>query len=459
MMNDFQHTTEDVLGYFLEGADVGMPMPDISYGTDQWANVETVDSGSIHHIKIEPHAETDASTGSEPSSPEPLTAFDHLNNMGLCSMEMRSSISPQLLHKRHDEHGLNKNDSRMDCEDEDDLLSYHGNDDSLKTLSSTADLERYTQVLRSTRNLSKEEEQVLKRQRRLIKNRESAQKSRLRKKRYVEELERKVQLMADENQRLNTANELLKEDVGYLARIIRTKNPEMSEDVLKGLHRKSSASPKSSKAAGLCLLLVLCSFGIFFNSKENNANSSLPISFGLDHGLPLPGDLLSAASSSSITSSNSVRGFGAVKQEPLTDDEDNELGFHYKKKRKRGAADIDTDCSLPQEKIRRIGSRISLANNSDSDGGEEFPKDAFLSLATAPCDLRASSESGRAKEHTFLFCTEAPPHGGTEDGGMVITPLMHGIVGDRGEQQLLPSDRNHSPLAVSCKIVNMSIYS
>ncbi len=59
---------------------------------------------------------------------------------------------------------------------------------------------------------------------RLIKNRESAQKSRLRKKMYIEDLENKVKAVNAQNEQLVQENNALKEEVNYLTRLIK-KNP------------------------------------------------------------------------------------------------------------------------------------------------------------------------------------------------------------------------------------------
>ena len=68
--------------------------------------------------------------------------------------------------------------------------------ENLSTLTSLK-LEEIAQQLADTRPLTSEEEKHLKRQRRLIKNRESAQLSRQKRKQYVEELESRVFKKAD----------------------------------------------------------------------------------------------------------------------------------------------------------------------------------------------------------------------------------------------------------------------
>lgn len=108
-----------------------------------------------------------------------------------------------------------------------------------------------------------DDERDQKRQRRLMKNRESAQLSRQRKKVYVEELEKKVaqlQRTSDEALKKNAAlskdNAALREEVARLTL------------QLKAAQGRPITSSKSAKAAGVCLLVVLFSFGIIFNSGQ-----------------------------------------------------------------------------------------------------------------------------------------------------------------------------------------------
>jgi hypothetical protein len=84
---------------------------------------------------------------------------------------------------------------------------------------STKSLETYAHSLGSNRSFSEEEERQLKRQRRLIKNRESAQLSRQRKRLYIEELEKKVTALTTEN------NELIKQ-----VAILTTENASLREE-------------------------------------------------------------------------------------------------------------------------------------------------------------------------------------------------------------------------------------
>jgi regulator of replication initiation timing len=95
------------------------------------------------------------------------------------------------------------------------------NREELSGLSSQ-EFEEYVRQLTAQRELTAEELKELKRQRRLIKNRESAHASRQRKKNYVEALEAQVASLATENANLkeritslSTENTKLKEEVCF----------------------------------------------------------------------------------------------------------------------------------------------------------------------------------------------------------------------------------------------------
>jgi hypothetical protein len=105
---------------------------------------------------------------------------------------------------------------------------------------------------------------------RLIKNRESAQKSRLRKKMYIEDLETKVKSLATHNDMLLQENNTLKEEIGYLTKFI-NKTPGLAEEIAQS-RPKGTAPIRNVKAAGVCLLIVLFSFGLFFNNVQQFDN-------------------------------------------------------------------------------------------------------------------------------------------------------------------------------------------
>jgi hypothetical protein len=111
--------------------------------------------------------------------------------------------------------------------------------------------------------LTEEEERKLKRQKRLLKNRESAQLSRQRKKQYVEELEKKLETLTTSNDSLNeqvnhlsSDKQRLEEEVLFLRNLIKS-SPTMAP-----AEKTQVLSTKNAKAAGVCLLIMLFSFGL-----------------------------------------------------------------------------------------------------------------------------------------------------------------------------------------------------
>jgi len=194
--------------------------------------------------------------------------------------------------------------------------------DELLRLSSKG-LDCYAQNISSNRNLSVDEERQLKRQRRLIKNRESAQLSRLRKKIYIEELEKKVNQITSESDKLakqvkdlTADKKQLQEEVMYLRNIIKQSNiqitttqpptssssttntfhaalpqatihqlqslqqvqpilvttTDLNSNMRKGGHGQFPPTyiSRNAKIAGVCLFVVLFSFGVLFNGGDLN---------------------------------------------------------------------------------------------------------------------------------------------------------------------------------------------
>jgi len=124
--------------------------------------------------------------------------------------------------------------------------------------------------------------------RRLIKNRESAQKSRMRKKMYIEDLEAKVRTLTAQQDKLCHENAALKEEISYLTRFI-NKTPGLAEEVAKGRPPKGAVAPMHNvKAAGVCLLVVLFSFGLMFNNVQQfgDKGPALPFETGMKDSGP-----------------------------------------------------------------------------------------------------------------------------------------------------------------------------
>ncbi|EGG17315.1 putative basic-leucine zipper transcription factor [Cavenderia fasciculata] len=126
-----------------------------------------------------------------------------------------------------------------------------------------------------------EEERLVKKQRRLIKNRESAQLSRMRKKIFIEDLEKKI---SD----LTTENVSLRDEVLYLQGIIK-QFAHASPNLLTEVQQQQQAQQqqqqhqqhqyqlrhKNVKAAGVCLLIIIFSIGIFLNPQPSQPSFSL----------------------------------------------------------------------------------------------------------------------------------------------------------------------------------------
>jgi len=145
----------------------------------------------------------------------------------------------------------------------------------LLTLSSK-ELDDYASRLRATRPLTPAEEKDLRRQRRLIKNRESASLSRQRRKEHIDVLELQVSNLQAENDQLKAQVQYLSaENVALKERLRQPggrreapQSPSLTERLKK--LTKVNASPFSAKssaaAAGACLAIVLFSFGLLFNA-------------------------------------------------------------------------------------------------------------------------------------------------------------------------------------------------
>lgn len=126
--------------------------------------------------------------------------------------------------------------------------------DELLNMTSDA-LEEYAKRLAAQRPLTAEEQKRFKRQRRLIKNRESAQLSRLRKKAYVDELERELNQVKEERdangRRANAAERQLAaagQEINYLRSLL-AQHPTLSQ--LAADRSQFAAAPLSAAAADM----------------------------------------------------------------------------------------------------------------------------------------------------------------------------------------------------------------
>lgn len=137
------------------------------------------------------------------------------------------------------------------------------------------ELEGYARELVGGREFTPAEWKLLKKQKRLIKNRESAQASRQRKKSSMEEMEGQIKQLQQENDALSSQVHGLREENLSLRRQLEdltaafngTKNNISS--AFKQLSAMASiGNPKKKAAAGLSLMIMLFAFGIFFNGVQ-----------------------------------------------------------------------------------------------------------------------------------------------------------------------------------------------
>eukprot|EP01099_Mayorella_cantabrigiensis_P001089 TRINITY_DN1447_c0_g1_i1.p1 TRINITY_DN1447_c0_g1~~TRINITY_DN1447_c0_g1_i1.p1 ORF type:complete len:492 (-),score=84.23 TRINITY_DN1447_c0_g1_i1:107-1582(-) len=126
-----------------------------------------------------------------------------------------------------------------------------------------SEFEEYAQKLTQDRPLSHEEEQEFRRQKRLIKNRESAHASRVRKKSYVGELEQTISELKTEVQQLQSRNQDLENEVSRLRRALD------STGIFGKIKDLSSISPPVPPAigGGVCLLIFLFALGLYMNPQ------------------------------------------------------------------------------------------------------------------------------------------------------------------------------------------------
>lgn len=287
------------------------------------------------------------------------------------------------------------------------------------------DLENFTQVISSNRTLSSEEERQLKRQRRLIKNRESAQLSRLRKKMYIEDLERKLTSLTAQNETLTKQvaavqadKKKLAEEVAYLQSIIK-QSPQLSSAVANG--RKSSP-PKGVKTAGLCLLIVLFSFGLFFNVSPNRSSTNNQASNSLSPSVP------------SVYTGRVLRSMDAQQNESKSNVESS----------KKHTLDQSEKSADSKRKKMRISDTTSSAPNKHS---ELVP-------------FSSSSIHKETNNTSYIYCPQAQevrPAAGGQDPDVVALLVPSSIF----NRTLLANHEfavDSSLLEVSCQVLNLRLW-
>jgi len=145
---------------------------------------------------------------------------------------------------------------------------------------SSKEFDEYKQKLTSHHILTAEEKDTLKKQRRIIKNREYSQNSRQKKRERVTELEKRIRELEQENQDLKHENQSLKSKLWKVVSAYqRSKGNDTSHSTpttdskLTPLYDIFSVgSSTTNKAATVCLFVVLLSFGLLYswNGPTNN---------------------------------------------------------------------------------------------------------------------------------------------------------------------------------------------
>jgi len=174
----------------------------------------------------------------------------NVNNMVL--PEVKSEDQSKKTNKRkRDESGVN------------DITTVQLSREELLTISST-DLEARISSITSQRKLTSVELKEIKRQRRLVKNREYAQQSRVKKKIHVQDLEKQVNVLSDENKKLQEENYALQSRINILEEQLRNTGSQYINEMTEPIENDYQTNWYQVMAPPV-LFIILFSFGIIFN--------------------------------------------------------------------------------------------------------------------------------------------------------------------------------------------------
>jgi len=140
---------------------------------------------------------------------------------------------------------------------------------------SSKEIEDYVMQLKSSRQLTSVEDKELRKQRRLIKNREYASQSRGRKKVYVDELEKKIADISAENSSLKSQVQCLTDENGKLKKHIAGlgasgKQTQTFSNMCSKIASIGNGHSLQAKTASACVLVVFFmafSFGIYWDKE------------------------------------------------------------------------------------------------------------------------------------------------------------------------------------------------
>ena len=199
---------------------------------------------------------------------------------------------------------------------------------------SSAEFDEYRKILISRHKISAEEKDLLKSQRRIIKNREYSQNCRQKKRERVEILETRIQELETANSLLQEENNTLKENLQKIvgayqkSKVASTpvytydtilpapSHPKISGTSMGSLFTINAPSLQTptSKATGACLFIILLSFGFLFTLSGNqgfqgdiNSRSTGRIILSSDDVSPSWWDSVYSHISETITAAENTR--------------------------------------------------------------------------------------------------------------------------------------------------------
>ena len=328
--------------------------------------------------------------------------------------------------------------------------------ENLSTLTSLK-LEEIAQQLADTRPLTSEEEKHLKRQRRLIKNRESAQLSRQKRKQYVEELESRVKALLNETEQLrskvqesNQKTQKLEQQVVYLQSLVKQGHTAVSQDT-KGFNKHSTAT------AGLCMFVILFSFGLFFTASPI-AGPQAALAFNRPPRYASSGRFITTSLTflCSAYTGRTLAGLPAIEAPPAK-----ELTA------KRTAEEASVEYPAPKR------ARISEESQEVSWLGKEDGWETSRSAKTVTSNGGKTSQlivrpPGFVKEKptnsTYIFCSEAhevsSPIVRSEQGSASVITLLLPASALNGSIPVenFVDDPENSLFEVSCQVLNIAVF-
>ena len=291
------------------------------------------------------------------------------------------------------------------------------------------DLESYCEELKKHRSLTEEEENRFKKHNRLIRNRESAQKSRMKKRLYVDKLEKKIQGLEKQIHNLQGLN------TDYLNQInsLKDRNQHL-ENLLKKVDPNSQETPKFDIKKGMFVFLIVFSFGLFFNfNLFSQQPKYIPITSSASHVAPFSHNraLLSKEKSSSTQSSSSTLSLPSSNKIPAN----------------------------PNSKMELVSSQNVLSQNnryfkrkSENEGHEDK---LVISSHDALIKDRNLTDDDLTDDTSYIYCSEAKRvYKGSPKSPVVGFLIPSDFLNDTN---LVPIQHNQRPplVEITCSVMDV----